>query len=144
MCIFLVTAALIGAEPMSEAAKAELKLLQGKWVVREFGRYGTKVDLAGEPELLLEIKDTKWIFTGEEKGEIVAIYPDGDPKCLDIKSVEERRKGRVDEAIYKLEGDTLTICWHQGKDKKRPGRFETNADEPDTVLAVFQRVKEGR
>ncbi len=128
------------ANPLSEGAKKELAKLQGQWVAEEFGRYGKKFDVK-EDKLVLEIKGTKWIFTEQEKAEFVAFDPTTTPKCVDLKSVEEARKGAVDEAIYKIDGDTLTICLHQGKEKQRPTTFETSPKTPDTILMVFKRVK---
>jgi uncharacterized protein (TIGR03067 family) len=105
--------------PLPEAARKELDRLQGQWHAKELGRRGKTVDV-NDAKMTLEIKGNKWIFTGQEKGEIVAIDPKTDPLCLDIKSVEEGRKGQVDEAIFKIDGDTLTICLHQGKDSNAP------------------------
>ncbi len=140
--MLVLSFAILGADPMLEPAQQELKHLQGKWVVLRFERYGKKLELKeGDPELGLEIKGNKWIFTGQEKGEIDALDPKTDPKCLDIKSVEDGRKGQVDEAIYRIDGATLVVCLHQGKDKQRPIRFETTAEQPDTILMVARRLK---
>jgi uncharacterized protein (TIGR03067 family) len=125
---------------LPEGAKKELARLQGEWLAKEFGRYGRKLDVRGE-KLVLVIKDAKWIFTDREKGEFIAIDPKADPKSFDLQSVEAGRKGEVDEAIYKLDGDTLTVCLYQGKDKRRPAKFETGPEQPDTILMVFERVK---
>jgi uncharacterized protein (TIGR03067 family) len=127
--------------PLPDRARKELDRLQGKWVAKEFGRQGKKVDVK-EQELVLEIKGDKWIFVGKEKGQFIAFDPTADPKCVDLKSIEEGRKGQVDEGIYRLDGDTLTICLHQGSGKTRPTKFETSPDQPDTILAVFERPKQ--
>ena len=138
----LMSLAWIGADPLPEASQKELKRLEGQWVVQSLEAKGRKHDVSDvEPRLIMEIKDNKWIFTGKEKAEIIALDPTTDPKCLDMKSIEEGRKGQVDEAIFKLEGDTLTVCLYQGKGKQRPTKFETSPDLPDTVLAVFKRAK---
>jgi uncharacterized protein (TIGR03067 family) len=128
------------ADPLSNDGKKELAKLQGEWVFKQAGRNGKKVEL-GDATLVLEIKGAKWILTGQEKGEFIAIDPTTDPKCFDLKSVEESRKGQVDEGIFKIEGDTLTVCLHQGKERQRPTRFETSPEQPDTILAVFSRAK---
>src|SRR5690349_12395681 len=80
------------ANQLSKDGQKELEKLQGKWVVKTLERYGKKVDV-GDAMYVLEIKGAKWIFTGTEKGEFVAIDPTTDPKRFDIKSVEEGRKG---------------------------------------------------
>jgi uncharacterized protein (TIGR03067 family) len=99
-------------------------------------RNGTKLDFKlDELKIVLEIRENKWIFTGQEKGKIIAM----DSRILDIKSSEEGRVGNVDEGIYKLTGDTLTICIYQGDCKNRPTEFESK--NGDTILAVFGRLK---
>jgi len=88
-----------------------------------------------EPQIVLEIRENKWIFTGQEKGKIIAM----DSRILDIKNSEEGRVGEVDEGIYKLIGDTLTICIYQGNGRNRPTEF-TSKNE-DTIVAIFSRLK---
>jgi uncharacterized protein (TIGR03067 family) len=87
------------------------------------------------------VKDRKWFFTGVEKAVIASIDPKTDPKCLDLKSVEKGRDGAVDEAIFQLDGDTLTICFCQGQGKNRPTTFD-KPKEKDTILIVLKRVKD--
>lgn len=128
--------AVLGAEAPTTSSPKELKKIQGKWVLEGGERNGTKLDFnLEEPKLVLEIRENKWIFTGQEKGKIIAM----DSKILDIKSLEEGRVGQVDEGIYKLTGDTLTICIYQGNGKNRPTEFESKNE--DTIVAVFNRLK---
>jgi uncharacterized protein (TIGR03067 family) len=139
--VFWLSVALVGGDPLPESAREELKLLQGKWLVQRLEtKDQTYQPREGDGELVLEIKGHKWIFTGQEKGEIVAIDPKTDPRCMDLKSVEKGRAGQVEEAIYKVEGDTLTICVYQGKGKQRPTSFES-PKQADTILAVFKRMR---
>jgi uncharacterized protein (TIGR03067 family) len=126
--------------PLSNEAKQELEKLQGKWVLKEGQRSGEKFEVNNK-KIVLEIQGSKWIFTGQQKGEFIAIYPDSDPKCFDLKSVEEGRKGEVSEGIYKIEGETLTISINEGKSKQRPSSFETKGEQPSTIVTVFNKVK---
>ena len=127
-------------KPFPERAQKELDRLQGKWVAKSLERDGKTIDVK-DHEFILEIKGDKWIFVGKERAVFVALDTTTDPKCVDLKSVEESRKGQVDEGIYRVEGETLTICMHQGSGKSRPTKFETSPDQPDTILAVFERPK---
>ena len=131
----------LAAEPLPESAQRELKQLQGDWVLLREEAQGKKEELkAGDPKLILTFKGNKWIFDGQEKAVITAIDPKSQPKCMDLKSTEDGTKGKVEEAIYKVEGDILTICLYRGIGKQRPTKFET-AQQPDTSLAVFKRGK---
>jgi uncharacterized protein (TIGR03067 family) len=128
---------------LPEPARKDLEKFQGKWKAVKLAGKGMEITVPKDgPELILEFKGRKWVFTGVEKGEIFVIDPGTDPKRLDLRSAEKGRVGVVDEGIYKLDGDTLTICFYQGKPKpmSRPTSFDVPNDE-DTVLAVFERVK---
>lgn len=128
--------------PLPEAAQKELDKLQGKWKVVLIGRHGKEHKLGkDDPELVGEFKGRRWLFTGVEKAEVVALDPKADPKLIDLKSLEKvRGDDVVDEAIYSLTGDTLTICLYQGKGKNRPAEFDTSKNG-DTILLVMDRVK---
>lgn len=123
------------------AALKEVEKLQGKWKAVKGGRDGKEyVFQKTDPELLLEFKGRRWVLNGVEKAEIVALDPKTDPKCIDLKSLEKARGvGVVDEAIFKIEGDTLSVSLYQGQGKNRPSSFET-PKEKDTILLVFERV----
>jgi uncharacterized protein (TIGR03067 family) len=131
---------------LSPEAQKELKKLEGKWKVQKMAGKGMEIELGkNDPELIGEFKGTKWIFgtveKGVEKAEIISIDTKTDPKCMDLKTLEKPRGDAIDEAIYKLDGDTLTICLYQGKGKQRPTGFDIPKDE-GTVLVVLKRVKE--
>ncbi len=135
MGITLSLVVLAAGAPTTLGSK-ELKRIQGKWVLEGGERNGMKLDFKlEEPQIVLEIRENKWIFTGQEKGKIMAM----DSRILDIKSSEEGRVGEVDEGIYKLIGDTLTICIYQGNGRNRPTEF-TSKNE-DTIVAIFSRLK---
>jgi uncharacterized protein (TIGR03067 family) len=131
----------LGAGPLGEAPQKELQSLQGEWVVQ---RIETK-DGTHEPgdgqRMTLTIKGTKWKFGTVQEGEVVALDPSTNPKLLDFKSVRQGREDTVNEAVYKMDGDTLVISIYQGKDKKRP----TSLDKPteaSTVLWTLKKSKE--
>jgi uncharacterized protein (TIGR03067 family) len=136
LMVAAVSLAVLSGDPPTPSTSKELKQLQGEWVLQGGEKNGTKLELQpDDPKMVLEIRGDKWIFTGQEKGKIIAM----DSKILDIKSLEEGRVGQVDEGIYKLSGDTLTFCIYQGNGKNRPTEF-TSKDE-DTIVAIFTRLK---
>lgn len=146
IAIILVVPDAFPQAQLSPDAQKELKKLEGKWKVLKMAGRGMEIELGkNDLELIGEFKGTKWLFgTAEkrvEKAEIIAIDTKTDPKCLDLKSLEKGRGDAIDEAIYKLDGDTFTISFYQGKGKQRPTGFDVPKDM-DTVLVVLKRVKE--
>jgi uncharacterized protein (TIGR03067 family) len=136
LMVAAVSLAVLSGDPPTPSTSKELKQLQGEWALQGGERNGTKLELQpDDPKMVLEIRGDKWIFMGQEKGRIIAI----DSRNLDTKSSEEGRVGEVDEGIYKLNGDMLTICYYQGKGKNRPTEFASKDD--DTMLVVLKRAK---
>lgn len=131
------------AAPLPEAAQKELDRLQGKWKLVLAVRDGKEEKFGkDDPELIGEFKGGKWLFTDVEKAEVVALDPKAEHKTIDLKSLEKARGDDVvDEAIFKLDGNTLTICLYQGKGKNRPTEFDTKKNS-DTILLVLERVPE--
>ncbi len=66
------------------------------------------------------------------------------PKHIDITPMSGRGKGKVIKGIYKLEKDTLTICYgiprKDEKQMKRPTMFSAPKGSK-RALVVFQRKK---
>jgi uncharacterized protein (TIGR03067 family) len=125
---------------LGAAARKELKALEGNWVVQRIETKDGKHEPADGESITLTIEGTKWTFGTLQSGEVVALDPSADPKLLDLKSVRKGREDTVNEAVYRVDGDTLVICIYQGKDKKRP----TSLDKPtegDTTLWTLKRSK---
>lgn len=123
---------------------ADLKAMVGEWTVAYCER-------GGKPHG--QIRDFRRLITDGGafrdkykhhdkliiKGTI-AVDPSKSPRQMDIKWGEDAPG--ADEpvkAIYKLDGDTLTVCYEFG-DGDRPTEFKT---KPNTkqCLAVYKRVK---
>lgn len=106
-----------------------------------------KAELGGQPfpdEILkvitLVIKGNDYHLTlgpQEDKGTL-KVMADAKPKAMDIVGVEGPNKGKTFPAIYKLEGDTLTICYELGGGKTRPAEFKT-AEGTKAFLVEYKR-----
>ncbi len=132
--LFLVAAALL---PVScqrlgppSPSKDDLPLLVGKWSIE-------RAECDGEnwsnPYRLAKLEITaggKYTFAlpgvAEETGTIT-VAPAKSPKEMDWRADNGLAKNRVQSAIYKLDGDNLTICLSMIEDR-RPTEFETSAD----------------
>jgi uncharacterized protein (TIGR03067 family) len=98
-----------------------------------------KHELSDGERITLSIDGTKWTFGSLQDGEVVGLDASTDPKLLDLKSVRKGREDTLNEAVYKLEKETLAICIYQGKNKKRPTSTEEVGD--GETLWVLKRVK---
>jgi uncharacterized protein (TIGR03067 family) len=68
------------------------------------------------------------------------LFSDKQPKAMDLTIAEGVGEGKVYYAIYKLEGDTLTVCRNIAPEKDRPAEFSS---KPNTglMLVVWKRQK---
>ena len=137
MSVTLVLALMIGA-PGAKNPPPKADRLFGIWVMQSVAVAGT---------VHPEVDDRRWEFladgthmryVGDEKiwkkGLPYSVEPRIKPAALNIGEFGPSL------AIYKIDGDTLTICVAQNARKTRPTDFETPKDM-DTCLYVFKRLK---
>jgi uncharacterized protein (TIGR03067 family) len=139
--VLLALALTVAAPGPKDPPKKEADLLLGKWV-------GVKSELGGQPEpqpaggVIVEFTtDGKMVSqeganAPEESG--YTTDPKKDPAEIDITVPAFDKKVIRMVGIFKVEGDTLTMCLVV--DRKRPTKFETAAGEL-TALLTFKRAK---
>jgi uncharacterized protein (TIGR03067 family) len=133
----LVAAGTVGA---GDAAKEELKRLQGTWKV-------LKMQQDGKPAPAEMVEKTQVVFTGDkvtvtisgERDEVatITVDPSKNPATVDI--CPEKEKGVI-KGIYKLVKNQLTVCFAKDPKRPRPKEF-SSTEEAGTGLIVLERVK---
>ncbi len=129
------------ADPIAEAAKADLKRFQGTWKVVAFTHAGKELAAEEFPKTVLTIDGDQW--TQKLNGKIVntctlVLRPIAKPAEMELINNAGRRQGKVFEAIYNLEGETLTIC--SNRRGERPKVF-TAGEGKEASLVVYKRQK---
>jgi uncharacterized protein (TIGR03067 family) len=135
---------LTGGPNLTEAVKKDKAALQGAWRVVGSESNGEKVPAD-------DLKDLFLLFGGDsifvrESGKTSEKFsflldPTKKPKQIDLAFTDGPNKGRIDQAIYRLDGDKLFICIQQNKDSPRPRDFVT-APKSHLSLVILQRSKE--
>src|SRR4051794_40247592 len=138
---FALTVATRGADPSAD----EMKNLQGEWQAVEMLAQGKKRD-KDDPS----VQGVKFIIKGEE---LVVPNPTGNgqdrrktykidavksPKEIDLTHRDGSEKDRTTAAIYRLDGDRLTICMPYFTDdlSVRPTEFKSTADDGRMLITL--------
>src|SRR5262249_1316708 len=128
-----------GIDTVKDSEK-ELEKLQGEWTMVSLEQRGRKTPDENVRLMKLTVKGDQWIVsrqggTGEQR-ETIKIDPSQNPGTLDMTGPA----GFTSLGIYKLEGDTLTLCRTiERGDIDRPHEFKTTPEEG--ILVVWKRAK---
>jgi uncharacterized protein (TIGR03067 family) len=140
--LWTLTAALALAAPAAEVKKDEDRL-QGNWKVTSVENAGKKADPKDFANWKMVVAGDKITeFDGKEVMDEYTFRLDAAarPAAIDMTSLAGKSRGKTMQGIYRLEGDTLTVCVSEPGKKDRPREFRS-AEDSAHVLLVFQRVK---
>jgi uncharacterized protein (TIGR03067 family) len=125
---------------LSDAVKKELKAIEGDWIVVAMDLGGTTREFPKGEQIPVTIKGTKFTFGKFGDGEVTALDPSLKPKIVDFKMLRKPESGVTNEAIFKVEKDTLVVVVYLGEDKKRPASFDVPKDDK-TARFTLKRNK---
>jgi uncharacterized protein (TIGR03067 family) len=141
--LFLIVAVADKPRPAPTIDVTEQKKLQGKWAVasHEFG--GKKTADKEVARWSMEVNGAKLAVREDldviEDAAITNLNPKTKPGSVDLKITAGPDLDKVVKGIYKLEGDTLTICIAE-PDRDRPTAFAAREGTGHTLF-VFRKRK---
>ena len=140
--LFLAALLSAPAPAPSDAAKEDLKKLQGEWAPTAIQINGEKAPDKKLARTKLVVKDDK--FTALEDNEVsdestARLDPAQDPKAVDLAFTAGPDKDKSVQGIYKLDGNVLTVCVAE-PGKERPKEL-SSAEGSGQILLVFKRAK---
>jgi uncharacterized protein (TIGR03067 family) len=134
-----MSGALVAADKSATNDKARL---QGTWRI-------VSVEIDKKPLSMDDLKDARLVVSGDhysfalgkDRLEITYKMDEGKkPKAIDLTIVEGPEKGKTYRGIYKLEGDTYTICRSTEPNNERPTGFATQPGS-GLMIVVWKRAK---
>jgi uncharacterized protein (TIGR03067 family) len=135
----LLTVVLVMAAPApAEDKKKDEDKIQGNWTVVSRESMGRKTPEKELKALKVTIKDDTITIDDSKKKEkyTYKLDPSKKPKTIDLFNT-----GKKDTtlAIYKLDNDTLSVCWSEDL-AKRPTKFASD-EESGQRMIVLKRAK---
>ena len=125
-------------QPKDAPAAAQL---EGDWVLEKYVDGGVEQERRKGARFL--IADGKIAITtpsgGKEPTVGYTVDAKANPPRIDLTSPDKKEAGPI-PGIYRLDGDTLKICFPKGRTKERPAKFESPADSR-IVLMTLKRPK---
>jgi uncharacterized protein (TIGR03067 family) len=138
-CLLVVGGAVEPPKIGMDDREIELKKLEGTWE-HLWSKFQDR-EISDMPKIHLEIKGGKFTYKTPDNSStnrITHLDPKSDPKCIDLTS---KPPYPVLRAIYKLEGETLTVCTTPCGE--RPTDFRTERGFGN-IVTLYRRVKAGR
>jgi uncharacterized protein (TIGR03067 family) len=124
----------------ADAVQDDLAKVQGTWVTKVAEKDGKKF-----------ASPTTWVIQGKKMVHkardgsvlddwIINLVPKPQPKIFYLEIASGPNKGRFRTGIYRVDGDTLEICW-ASVDFNRPKMFSTT-ENTGHILFVLERQSE--
>ena len=134
--ILILSAGLLLAADAKDDVAAEIKKLEGTWIVESFESKGKVSDKEKGQEFIVTA-DKMGLKKPNGKIEEVSytIDPAKKPKVIDLSAGKEMIPG-----IYELDGDTLKICFAEDS-KDRPTEFATKEDNRNRLMVLKRQKK---
>jgi uncharacterized protein (TIGR03067 family) len=123
---------------------AEDKKFEGTWVVTAMEGDGQKVPKENFENMTFKFEGKKYTQkNGDDLMEAGTqdLDPSKTPKQMDIHVTEGETKGKLQLAIYEINGDTCKICAADHGSKERPSKFET---KEGTRQLMFELKRKGK
>jgi uncharacterized protein (TIGR03067 family) len=142
---------LVAADAKDDAAKAELKKLEGTWRMESVTADGTELLREDIEDVRLAFKaDGTWALTVKDPSNnssgTFTVDPSKTPKATDFDTTAGAQKGTRTLDIYEFtDADTMRICYVEfdpakGESRERPTKF-TSEKGTGHVLVVMKRLK---
>jgi uncharacterized protein (TIGR03067 family) len=136
---FLIVSGALGAE---DSKKNDADKVQGEWTVASMELRGKVIEEEQRKDWQLIVKDDEWLQRSKKDNNTnlkmtFKVDPAKNPKEIDFRFTNPEGKEETLKGIYKLDGNTLTVCKRTVDNEDRPKEFKAGNS---TLLAVYKRA----
>jgi len=140
--VILMAGLLAGADSSTQAeTKTDQDGIQGTWQGVSAEKQGQKAPEERVKAIQMIISADRFIFKRDDQTHVARyrIDPTRNPKQIDVIPADGSGKGKTSVGIYKLEGDTLTLCTSP-PGEPRPTEFASGPKSRESLI-VLRREK---
>lgn len=134
------------AAPAKEAkdTKDDLKKLEGDWTFTAWEQGGQALPAEVLGTVKWSVKGDKYTFEmGDNKEQgTIKLDPSKKPAAIDLSITEGNDKGKEQLGIYKIDGDTVTICLARPGGTDRPTDFKSTEDDGHILVTIKRGKKD--
>ena len=125
-----------------EKDKDDLKKFDGAWVFTSWDHAGEALPAEARETAKWTIKGGKYTFEfgGMTEEGTIKLDPAKKPATIDLAITDGQDKGKSQVGIYKIDGDTITVCLARPGANDRPTEFKST-EENGFILVTVKRAK---
>jgi uncharacterized protein (TIGR03067 family) len=142
VCVFITGAGI--AAPRPKADKDDLAKFDGAWVFTSWQHYGRALNEDSRQSARWSVKADKYKFEidGIEEEGTVKLDPSQNLPTINLAITEGNDKGKEQLGIYKIDGDSITMCFARPGVKDRPTDFTSTADNSNILVTIKRQKKD--
>jgi uncharacterized protein (TIGR03067 family) len=123
--------------------KDGVKKMEGEWKVTAWEQGGNSLPAEALEGSTWTVRGDKYTFVmgpNTEEGTF-KLDPAKKPATIDLDIATGNCKGNAQVGIYKVDGDTITICLNRPGATGRPTEFKSTEDGDTFIVATLKRKK---
>jgi uncharacterized protein (TIGR03067 family) len=140
-------AGLGSGDDKEDAAKKELKALEGNWQLIRQEEWGslTPKTVVARLRIVIEGNQMSWYIGNPAANQTadLSVDPTKNPRTIDAEITSNSAKDQKMLGIYRLQKNTLEICWGAAGSGKRPTKFTSRPGVGSgSVYTKYEREKD--
>jgi uncharacterized protein (TIGR03067 family) len=123
--------------------KDDAKAMEGEWKVTTWEQGGTALPAESLEGSTWTVKGDKYTFVmgGNTEEGTFKLDPAKKPATIDLDITAGNCKGNNQVGIYKIDGDTITLCFNRPGATGRPTEFKSTEDGDTFIVTTLKRKK---
>lgn len=140
----LVFAGTALAAPRPKADKDDLAKFDGAWTFSSWQHNGRNLDEDSRQSAKWSVKGDKYKFEidGVDEEGTIKLDPSQKVPTINLTITEGNDKGKEQLGIYKIDGESIIMCFARPGVKERPAEFTSTPDNSNILVTIKKQKKD--